>query len=134
MATVNGTILVTGATGRVGRLVVDELVRAGAPVRALSRRPAQASFPVSVDVVAGDFTDPPSLDAALDGVGAVFLVWTAARDAAAAAIERLAARKSDERRRIVYLSAPHRTPHPFFQQPNPLRDLHAEVEKLLVDT
>ena len=63
----------------------------------------------------------------------MFLVWTAPIDSAAAVIARLAARPSGQTRRIVYLSAPHQTPHPFFQQPNPLRDLHAEVERLLAD-
>ena len=60
-------ILGTGATGRVGRLVVDELLRAGVPVRALTRRPEQAALPTGVEIVAGDFTVPASLDSALDG-------------------------------------------------------------------
>jgi uncharacterized protein YbjT (DUF2867 family) len=127
-------VLVTGATGRVGRLVVDELLRAGVPVRALTRRPDNAALPAGVEVVAGDFTAPESLDAALGGVGAVFLVWTAGPATAPAVVARLAAHTSAESRRIVLLSSPHRTPHPFFQQPNALRGLHAEVERLLADT
>ena len=123
------TVLVTGATGRIGRRVVDELLREGMSVRALTRRPEQAALPVEAEVVAGDFTAPASLDAALDGVTTVFLVWTAPRATISAVAERLA---SGQRRRIVYLSSPHQTPHPFFQQPNPLRGLHAEVERLLV--
>ena len=126
-----GAVLVTGATGRVGRLVVDELLPAGVPVRALTRRPNRAALPAAAEIVVGDFNAPASLDAALEGVGAVFLVWTAPVDTAAAVIARLAAHTSDERRRVVYLSAPHQTPHPFFQQPNPLRGLHVEVERLL---
>jgi uncharacterized protein YbjT (DUF2867 family) len=124
-------ILVTGATGRVGRLVVDELLRAGASVRALTRRPEHAALPVGVDVVAGDLTDPASLDPALDGAVTVFLVWTAAAATAPAVVARLAAHPSPQPRRVVYLSAPHQTPHPFFQQPNPMRDLHVEIERLL---
>ncbi len=123
-------VLVTGATGRIGRLVVDELLRAGARVRALTRRPERAVLPATVDVVAGDFTNPSSLDAAAEGVSAIFLVWTAPVIAAADAIARFA-RPSPQHRRVVYLSAPFRTPHPFFQQPNPMRELHAEVERLL---
>jgi uncharacterized protein YbjT (DUF2867 family) len=126
-------VLVTGATGRVGRLVVDELLRAGVPVRALTRRPESAALPAGAEVVAGDFIVPASLDAALQGVGAVFLVWTAAPATAPAVVSRLEAHTSAEPRRVVYLSAPHRTPHPFFQQPNPLRDLHAWIERLLAD-
>lgn len=128
-------VLVTGATGRIGRLVVDELVRAGASVRALTRQPERAALPASVEVVAGDFTMPESLSPALDGVSAVFLVWTAPRESIADVIACIAAHGCDPssapRRRIVYLSAPFRTPHPFFQQPNPMRDLHAEVEDAL---
>lgn len=128
------SVLVTGATSRVGRLVVDELLRAGAPVRALTRRPDRAALPAGVEIVQGDLTVPDSLDAALQGAGAVFLVWTAAPAAAPAAIERIAAHASAEPRRVVYLSAPFRTLHPFFQQPNPMRALHAEVEHLLANS
>jgi len=122
-------ILVTGATGRIGQLVVDELVLSGARVRALTRRPEDMSFPAGVEVVSGDFTIPETLGAALDDVSTVFLVWTTTPDAAPAAVARLASHT----RRVVYLSAPFRTPHPFFQQPNPMRELHAEVERLLAD-
>ena len=127
-------VLVTGATGRIGRLVVDELLRTGVPVRALTRQPEHAVLPAGVEVVAGDFTVPASLDAALEGAVAVFLVWTTAPATAPAVVARLAAHPSPQPRRVVYLSAPYRTPHPFFQQPNPLRDLHAEVERLLAAT
>ncbi len=129
-----GLVLVTGATGRVGRLVVDELLHTGASVRALTRRPEHAALPAGVEVVAGDFTDPASLGPALEGAVAVFLVWTAPPATAPAVIARLAAHPSPQPRRVVYLSSPHRTPHPFFQQPNPLRDLHAEIERLLAAT
>jgi uncharacterized protein YbjT (DUF2867 family) len=120
-------VLVTGATGRVGRVVVDLLLGAGIPVRALTRRPAAASLPAGVDVISGDLTVPESIDAALQGVSAVFLVWTAAPTTAPAVIERLAAHV----RRVVFLSSPHRTPHPFFQQPNPMAVLHADIERLI---
>jgi uncharacterized protein YbjT (DUF2867 family) len=124
-------VLVIGATGRVGRLVVDELLRAGVPVRALTRRPENAALPAGAEVVAGDLTVPASLDAPLQEMGAVFLVWTAAPATAQAVVARLAAHTSAGPRRVVYLSSPHRTPHPFFQQPNALRGLHAEMERLL---
>jgi uncharacterized protein YbjT (DUF2867 family) len=120
-------VLVTGATGRVGRLVVTELLGAGVPVRALTRRPETAGLPAAVEVVAGDLTVPESLDAALQGVDAVFLVWTAPPATAPAVVERLASHA----RRVVLLSSPHQTPHPFFQQPNPMAVLHADVERLI---
>ena len=120
-------VLVTGATGRVGRAVVAQLLGAGVPVRALTRRPAAAGLPAAVEVVAGDLTVPESLDAGLQGVGAVFLVWTAPPTTAPAVVERLATHA----RRVVFLSSPHRTPHPFFQQPNPMAVLHADIERLI---
>jgi uncharacterized protein YbjT (DUF2867 family) len=127
-------ILVIGATGRVGRLVVDELLRAGAAVRALTRRPEHAALPPGVEVVAGDLTVPVSLDTALEGTVAVFLLWTAAAATAPAVVARLAAHPSPTPRRVVYLSSPHQTPHPFFQQPNAMRGLHIEIERLLATT
>jgi uncharacterized protein YbjT (DUF2867 family) len=122
------TVLVTGATGRVGRMVVDLLADAGLPVRALTRRPEEAALPAGVEVVTGDLTVPESLDAALRGVDAVFLVWTVPPATAPAVVERIATYA----RRVVFLSAPHRTPHPFFQQPNPMAALYTEIERLIV--
>lgn len=66
-------ILVTGATGNVGRHVLNLLVADGHAVRALSRSPQDAVWPAEGDVVAGDLADPASLDAALAGVASVFL-------------------------------------------------------------
>jgi uncharacterized protein YbjT (DUF2867 family) len=127
-------ILVTGATSRVGRLVVGELLRAGVPVRALTRSPAGAALPTDAEVVSGDFAEPASLDAALQGTGAVFLIWTAAIATAPAVIGRLARHSGTEPRRVVFLSSPHQTPHPFFQQPNALRGVHAGIEQMLAET
>src|SRR5947208_224319 len=121
-------VLVTGATGRVGRVVVDLLIDAGVPVRALTHRSeAAATLPANVEVVTGDLTVPESLDAGLRGVSAVFLVWTGPPTTAPAVVERLATYA----RRVVFLSSPHQTPHPFFQQPNPMAVLHADIERLI---
>jgi uncharacterized protein YbjT (DUF2867 family) len=59
------TILVTGATGTIGRIVVDRLLRAGQHVRALTRNPATAALPDGVELATGDISGAP---AALDGV------------------------------------------------------------------
>ena len=118
-------VLVTGATGRVGRLVVAQLLKAAVPVRALTRRPEAAELPAGVEVVSGDLTVPESLDVALRDVSAVFLVWTAGAATVPAVVQRLAT----DARRVVLLSSPHQTPHPFFQQPNPMAALHAEIER-----
>lgn len=68
------TILVTGATGTVGRRVVEQLLERGAPVRAVTRDPARAEFPAGVDVVRGDLADPASLESALEGVTGLHLI------------------------------------------------------------
>jgi uncharacterized protein YbjT (DUF2867 family) len=120
-------VLVTGATGRIGRAVVAELLGAGVPVRALTRQPATAGLPATVEIVAGDLTVPDSLDPALRDVGAVFLLWTAPPGTSPGVVERIASHT----RRVVFLSSPHQTPHPFFQQPNPMARFHAEVERLI---
>ncbi len=67
-------ILVTGATGTVGRQLVNELVTAGADVRALSRTPERAGLPSGVEVVAGDLGRPETLPSALQGIERVFLL------------------------------------------------------------
>ncbi|GHB21963.1 NAD(P)H-binding protein [Streptomyces chryseus] len=68
------TILVTGATGTVGRQVVAELVRRGERVRALTRDPAKADFPDGVETVRADLTDPTTLIPALEGVTGLHLI------------------------------------------------------------
>ncbi|MEC3952400.1 NAD(P)H-binding protein [Nocardia sp. CDC153] len=68
--------LVTGATGTVGRAVVDQLLAAGLPVRAITRRPETADLPAGVEVVRADLGDPDSLPPALAGVRKVFLSTT----------------------------------------------------------
>ena len=56
-------------------------------------------------------------------------MWTAPLEAAAPAFERITAHTP----RIVYLSVPLKTPHPFFQAslPNPSAALHEEIERLI---
>jgi uncharacterized protein YbjT (DUF2867 family) len=95
-------ILVIGGTGTVGRQVLARLVATGAQVRALVRNPSAAHLSPQVQVVRGDLTLPGTLDACLDGIDAVFLVWTAPATAVEPALERIAKRA----RRIVLLSAP----------------------------
>ncbi|XVV00678.1 SDR family oxidoreductase [Actinosynnema sp. CA-248983] len=61
-------VLVTGATGTLGRKIVDRLVARGVRVRALTRKPARLQ---GVEVVHGDLSDPESLAPALAGVTAM---------------------------------------------------------------
>ncbi len=67
-------ILVTGATGTVGRQVVAEMLARGHAVRALTRDAAKAALPVGVEVVQGDLTEPDSLIPALEGVTGLHLI------------------------------------------------------------
>ncbi|TWP49534.1 NAD-dependent epimerase/dehydratase family protein [Lentzea tibetensis] len=90
------TILVTGATGHVGRLVVNELVEAGEQVRALTRDPAKANFPAQVEVVRGDLTEPDSVP--FDGVDRVYLFPVAET------AHEVVARAKDVRRFVVLSS------------------------------
>lgn len=93
-------ILVTGATGNVGGAVVAQLHAAGVPVRALVR--GEADFPEGVQAVRGDLGDPASLDAALEGIDSVFLVWPfLSAEGAPDTIDAIRKRA----KRVVYLSS-----------------------------
>jgi len=120
-------ILVTGATGNVGRHVVDQLTAAGAQFRAMTRDPDAARLPAHIEVVRGDLTVPESLDACLKEIDTVFMIWVAPPDAIESAVARIARHA----RRIVYLTAPLKTPHPFFQQPNPSRAIAERMEQMI---
>ncbi|MGP3960599.1 NAD(P)H-binding protein [Nonomuraea sp. 3N208] len=122
-------ILVTGATGGVGRLVVERLAGAGAQVRAVTRTPEKAGLPAAVEIVEGDPSRPDTLAPHLDGVEAVFLhsrtIGTAADRLLALAAERGA-------RRVAALSALN-VDDPLDLQPSRLRgDRNKEAEAAAV--
>ncbi len=116
------TILITGATGNVGRPLVEQLHAAGMKVRAVTRNPSP-HFPAGVETVA-------SVRDGLAGATAVFLnsralgpdlTWTveAAKDSGA---------------KLVALSAMN-VDEDFTRQPSRLRgDRNKEVEQLAVDS
>ncbi|TIT02475.1 MAG: NmrA/HSCARG family protein [Mesorhizobium sp.] len=101
------TILVTGATGNIGRQVVEHLVKRGADVRALVRDPAKANFPAGVSVVQGDFLDVDSLRKAMSGVSTLFLLNAVVPDEFTQALVALNVARSAGIERIVYLSVIH---------------------------
>ncbi|HEX6355897.1 NAD(P)H-binding protein [Actinophytocola sp.] len=90
------TILVTGATGNIGRHVVAGLRERGHALRTLSR------FPGGPDSVTGDLTDPATLHSALSGTDTVFLLWPFMSADGAAEVVDVVARHA---RRVVYVSA-----------------------------
>jgi len=101
------TIIVTGATGTVGRHVVDQLVKRGADVRALVRDVSKANFPAGVDVVQGDLLDVDSLRRAFSGVSTLFLLNAVVPDEYTQALIALNVAREVGIERIVYLSVIH---------------------------
>ncbi|MEV0697299.1 NAD(P)H-binding protein [Saccharopolyspora sp. NPDC050389] len=67
------TFLVTGATGSVGRHVVEHLRDAGERVRIMTRNPDSAGFSPDVEVARGDLGEPGTLAPALDGIERAYL-------------------------------------------------------------
>lgn len=101
------TILVTGATGTIGRNVVEQIVKRGADVRALVRDPAKANFPASVEAVKGDLLDVDSLRSAFKGVSTLFLLNAVVPDEFTQALIALNLAREAGIDRIVYLSVIH---------------------------
>jgi uncharacterized protein YbjT (DUF2867 family) len=101
------TILVTGATGTVGRQVVEQLLKRGADVRALVRDPAKAQFPAGVAVAKGDLLDVDSMRSALSGVSTLFLLNAVAPDEFTQALVALNLARAAGIERVVYLSVIH---------------------------
>jgi uncharacterized protein YbjT (DUF2867 family) len=101
------TILVTGATGNVGRNVVEQLAKRGAQVRALVRDPSKAKFAGGVEVIQGDLLDVDSLRAAVTGVSTLFLLNGVVADEYAQALIALNVAREAGVDRIVYLSVIH---------------------------
>jgi uncharacterized protein YbjT (DUF2867 family) len=75
------SVLVVGASGSIGRHVVEESIREGYPTRALVRDPDKARrLPAEVDIVVGDVTRPETLSAAVAGIDGI--VFTLGSDGA----------------------------------------------------
>lgn len=101
------SILVTGATGTVGSLVVQRLAAAGADVKALVRQPGKLSFPAGVAEVVGDLTDVPSMRTALSSVRTLFLLNAVTPDEVTQALIALNLAREAGIERVVYLSVIH---------------------------
>jgi uncharacterized protein YbjT (DUF2867 family) len=116
------TIVVTGATGNVGRPLVTRLAAAGRPVRAITRTPTAGRFPDGVETVASVFD-------ALAGASAVFLNSRALGDQLADVVA--SARRSGVAK-LVALSAIN-ADDDFSRQPSRVRgDRNTEVEQLCI--
>jgi uncharacterized protein YbjT (DUF2867 family) len=125
--TEKNVILVTGATGNIGRQIVSQLMGTGATVRALTRNLYRAGLPDSVELVCGDLSDPATLDTCLDRVDTMFMVWPFRIAEAAPAVVDIATKHV---RRIVYLSAMG-VPDDGEMHAHPIVQFHADLELLI---
>jgi uncharacterized protein YbjT (DUF2867 family) len=99
-------VLVTGATGKVGSVVVQELLKRGIAVRALVRESSLLKkLPASVEVVIGDMLDPKAVETAMQGVDKLFLLNAIAADELNQALIAFAKARKLGVKHIVYLSA-----------------------------
>jgi uncharacterized protein YbjT (DUF2867 family) len=122
-------LLVTGASGTIGRPLIDVLVNEGAKVRAVSRDPRAAGLPADVQVVEGDPSRPGTIAPFLEGVTALFLH---PRAVGLAAGELLALARERGVTRVVTLSATN-VDDDFDEQPSRYRgDRNKEVEEAAV--
>lgn len=101
------TLLVTGATGTVGRQVVQHLLQRGATVRALVRNLSTAHLPEGVELHQGDQLDVDALRAAFDGVSTLFLLNAVVADEFTQALITLNVAREAGVKRVVYLSVIH---------------------------
>ncbi|MCX3061827.1 NAD(P)H-binding protein [Streptomyces beihaiensis] len=120
-------ILVTGATGQVGREVVAQLAAEGVPVRAGARSPERVQGPEGVEAVAVDVTRPETLAAALDGVEKVFLYAFGQ-----GITEFLAAARTAGVKHVVLLSS--QTVTDAFPGQEPIAEMHRSAEAAVVES
>lgn len=122
-------ILVTGATGNIGKEVVNQLAARGARVRALvhSRQKAASIHRPGVEIGYGDLSCPETIAAALAGAGKLFLL--SPMDPRLAEWERqtMEAARQAGVQQIVYLSG--RNAHP--ESPLLFNQLHGQSERYL---
>lgn len=121
--------MVTGATGNVGREVVNLLIEEGEKVVAVTRDPGTAVLPTDVEVVEGDPSRPGTLASSLRGVTGFFINPRAVGDAA---VELLALAREQGVKRVVAMSALN-VDFDLARQPSRLRGVYnKEVEAAAV--
>ncbi|MFJ2812803.1 NAD(P)H-binding protein [Streptomyces sp. NPDC087294] len=125
-------ILVTGATGNVGRHLVDLLLAAGIRPRALTRTPERAQLPEEAEVLGGDLENPHAVSAALEGISTVFLNLSALGQTTADFLT--AARKQGVRRIVMLSSSSVQDGLGAAEQPSMLAAWHKASEDLIEES
>ena len=122
-------ILITGATGNNGKELVRQLTAMGQRVRALVRKSAEAANLDSsnVEVAAGDFKLPETLEAALQGVEKAFLLTPVAERFVQWQKDFIEAAKRARIKHLVKFSGMGAD----LSSPSELLRLHAETDDLL---
>lgn len=122
-------ILVTGATGTIGRQVALSLARHGVPVRAGVRDPARADdlAAAGVELVTFDFADPSRVSAALVGIERLFLLTPFVEHPTPMIESVLGAAREAGVRHVVRLSAAGADPNAQFA----LAREHGEIEQVI---
>jgi uncharacterized protein YbjT (DUF2867 family) len=121
-------ILVTGATGNVGRVLVEALASAGEPVSAVSRGTLPVKLPEGVRRHRADLAEPESLRPAVDGAHALFLL-VAGAGAHVNADDILDVAKAGGVERLVLLSSQAAATRPDSVSHAPLRGIEEAVER-----
>ena len=98
------TILVTGATGTIGKQVLANLVGKGAEIHALTRDPAKAALPTGVMLVKGEMLDVGAMRAALKAASTLFLLNAVSADELTQAMLTLNLAREAGIKRVVYFS------------------------------
>jgi len=122
-------ILITGATGNNGKEIIRHLTEMGQRVRALVRKPAEAAKLAGskIEMAAGDFDLPETLDAALQGVEKAFLLTPVAEHFVQWQKDFIEAAQRAKIRHLVKFSGMGADP----RSGSELLRLHAETDDLL---
>ncbi|MBW4617823.1 MAG: SDR family oxidoreductase [Cyanosarcina radialis HA8281-LM2] len=122
------TILITGATGNIGGEVVKHLVEKQMPLRALVRDRSKATQleAQGIELAVGDFSQPDSLDLALQGIDRAFLVMPNDRHQVELEGNFIDAAKRAGVRHLVKLSVLHAG-----ELPSAFQQWHRQIEQRL---
>jgi uncharacterized protein YbjT (DUF2867 family) len=122
-------VLVTGATGTIGRAVLSQL-DSQIQIRAFSRHATSGDYSAEIESMDGDLADVHALEKALVGVDTVFLLWPFLTvDAARPVIETIGSRA----KKIVYLSTA-TAGDPEDRALNPISAAHYAIEQMIEET